>query len=289
MTGGRRTAVLVVLILVLAAVSVATAALRTDDEPTGVAVDEAVTNAYRDTLSAGAAGIAFFFRVEDLPGELGLPSVAGEGRLDLAGGGAAVTLEISEALAGFSGATAGRVDLVDDGTDAFVRAPGEDRWRPVDPAARRTSGGGFDLIAGTDVGAGLAFVADATVAAEPDGEDLVRGRLAKRFEVTLDPGAVEEGSRGASIAEQLEAVGFDELFAYVWIDEDGRVARVRYDADLARLQGGGPFGAGGRFVTELELFDYGVDLDAERPPEREVEGAPVDLAELEALLGGLGI
>lgn len=282
MTSRRRAGALAVALCLVAGCS------GGDEEPDRKAM---LDDAFDATFEAGTAGLGFLFRIENLPPELGDVSVAGEGQTSLSGNGATLKLNVSEGLAEFSGATPGRIDLVDDGAEAFIRlgTDGAALWRPIDDGARRPDEGGFDLLAGTDPSAGLAFVAEAAVAADVEVEDLVRERPATRYEVTLEPERVSASGRGRGIADQLLALGFEQVFAYVWLDDAGRVVRVRYDADLARLEGGGPFGAGGRFVTEFELFDFGAPLQVELPPSPERASEPVDQAELQLLLGGLGI
>jgi hypothetical protein len=69
----------------------------------------------------------------------------------------------------------------------------------------------------------------------------------------------------------------------VWIDDEGRMRKMAIVMDLTELfdQLGGddmPAGFGGEMQMELELHDYGVEVDVEAPPAADVER--LDLSEL---------
>jgi len=276
----RFVAVVVVLVL---GIAVLVSTRGGDAPPEALAIVEA---AFAATGARDSTGVGLLVRIEDLPPELGALGIAGEGRAAFDGEGASLTLEVTEAMAELTGAEPGRVELVDDGENAFVRQ-GDGPWRPIAPDGR-TGGSGVDLIAGTDPLAGFSFMAAAVVEATEEATDLVRGRQTTRYEVRLDPARLDGDPRpAASIAAALE--GFVPVFGLVWVDEDGFVVRARYDADLARLSGGGPLGVGGRFVSEFELFDLDTPVRPELPAPAEVEGSPLDATELELVLGGIGL
>ncbi|HUF33197.1 MAG TPA: hypothetical protein VMN58_08335 [Acidimicrobiales bacterium] len=255
-------------------------------DETGEVDPQVVRDSINLVASDGTTAIAFSVRLEGLPPDFGDLSVTGEGLASLDHDGARIELEVSEGMAEVVGAEAGVVELVDDGTEAVVRAQGEP-WRQVTGEARQGGGGGFTLIRGTDALAGVRFMERAVVTARLLGSNDVRGRPATRYLVTLDPSVVEGDDAAAAIAADLDAAGFGILAGYAWVDDDGRLVRARYDVDLGDLTGGGPFGAGGRFVSEVELFDVGADLDRTLPTVGGRGGQAVEPTELRRLLGGV--
>jgi len=117
--------------------------------------------------------------------------------------------------------------------------------------------------------------------AEKVGTEAVRDVETVHYRATVDldkaaaasPAGVRDDLR--EVARQL---GTSKLAVEAWLDADGRVRRLRYTVDLARLDENAPAkGAGrGTVVATLDLFDFGTDVAVAPPPADQV----TDLADL---------
>ncbi len=159
----------------------------------------------------------------------------------------------------------GDLEVVADGTDVYLRSPGnplvddDTTWLKVE------AGGVVDdpqqaigLITGTDPGQVLDAFAQAEDV-EDRGEEDVRGTTTVHYETSLPAGAVLDqfgGSQRATI-ESMQEQGYDvRINVGVWLDEDNRPRRIR---SVTVVEG----------ILEarltMELFDFGGDVDVEVP------------------------
>lgn len=126
----------------------------------------------------------------------------------------------------------------------------------------------------------LAYLRGVSDDVEELGRAELRGEDVTLYEVVLDLRAlVEEGAGELSSEEEelvaqgmdeLESLGLDTLTARVWIDDEGRMRKMAYDLDLPAHEGGGTAS------FEMELYDFGVEVVVEAPPDDEV----VDFTEI---------
>lgn len=203
-----------------------------------------------------------------------------------------------------SGALQMRIDLGDDtpetetlllGDEVFLRSPlfelftgDPDLWVRVDLTAAAAQEGFDDgLVEGnTGPAALLAQLEGATDEATELGREDVREVATTHVRVTVDTDAAIERS-APEAREQLrayaEATGLPATYPLeLWIDDDGLVRRIRTVLDVpvgGEGEQGGDAAEEGAAVTQetvLELYDFGVSVDLQRP----AQDRTVDLAEL---------
>ena len=103
------------------------------------------------------------------------------------------------------------------------------------------------------------------------GEETVRGVETTHYRAVVDLerlGAQAPAGHGAEWAAYVQALkarlGTNEVPVEIWVDGDGLLRRLRQEY---RFGGGG----GGISTTiTMELYDFGVEVDVERPPPDEV-------------------
>jgi hypothetical protein len=112
---------------------------------------------------------------------------------------------------------------------------------------------------------------------EEVGTEKVRDEQTTHYSGTLDARAALDQVGGSlrDTAEQgFEAAGVDTLPFEAWIDDDGRLRKLSLTMEVpaSDATGGQPFTS----VTEVEMYDFGVDVDVEAPPADQVQdGAPL--------------
>jgi hypothetical protein len=104
------------------------------------------------------------------------------------------------------------------------------------------------------------------------GEETVRGVETTHYRALIDLErlATEEPELRDSLRALSSEQGLDAVPTEVWIDGDGLVRRLRQDYETS------PSGAKTRTSVTMELYDFGVEVDAERPEPEEV----FDISEL---------
>lgn len=114
---------------------------------------------------------------------------------------------------------------------------------------------------------------------EEKGREDVRGVATTRYEAQVDlrkfPDVLPEEQREQakkSIDALIEQLGGEaELPMEVWVDDDGLIRRQRFEFGF-EPEGGTEFS----FRYDIELYDFGVKVDAKPPPEEDT----ADLGEL---------
>lgn len=136
----------------------------------------------------------------------------------------------------------------------------------------------------------LGLLSAASDDVEEIGTEDVRGVATRHFKMTVDlQRTVQDASEDvkAAMAQAVEQFGFGTYPAEVWIDDDDLPRRVAFSMDLSKAkipgaEGIDPGAAGlGTMTIEMDMFDYGVDVDLEIPPASET----MDMAEF---MGGMG-
>ncbi|MEX1178894.1 MAG: hypothetical protein WEB09_10565 [Nitriliruptor sp.] len=212
-----------------------------------------------------------------------------EGAQDLATGALRMEIDLGD--------TSSSTETLLLGDEMFARSPlfaiftgDESTWVRVDLAATAEAEGldAETLLGGqTGPAALLGQLEGASGDLEELGSEEVRGVETTHLRVTIDTGAAIEQA-DPQIREQLrtysEASGLPDSYPMeLWIDGDGLVRRIRTLLDVPDAQAGDSEAGGVTQQTTLELFDFGVQVDLDRPlPEQTVELSEL-IAELEEL------
>jgi hypothetical protein len=174
----------------------------------------------------------------------------------------------------------GAVEAIADGAVLYMKfpaavaqqLPGGKSWVKLDlEAAARLSG--FDLSELSQVQQGdptqaLQYLRGASDDVKKVGEEDVRGARTTHYKGTFDLKKAASSLSGASrtaFNKAIAKLGTSTLPADIWIDDAGRARKLSFTQDAADVT--------------LELYDFGVEVDAAPPAASDV----VDLAEL---LGG---
>lgn len=194
--------------------------------------------------------------------------IAGEGEFQAEPPRGRLTMQVAQA--GSRTDVAG-TEIVYDGRVLYMAAPGaaagpEQRWVAVDLGEDGRLGqfGGFDR---TDPAQALAYL-QAADEVEEVGTEEVRGAQTTQYRLTVDlREAAERSTEYRAVIEQsLETGGAAEVPADVWVDEDGRVRRVRMVyGDVPTAQG-----TTAEVTVTTELYDFGADVNVEPPPPDQV-------------------
>lgn len=191
-------------------------------------------------------------------------------------------------------AGAGRTEVLLDRDNVYLKLGrqlpglGNKPWLKIDLDA--VAGGQGDSIEAlrqlqaNDPSAVLNYLRGVTGKVTELGVETVRGAATTHYKATIDLAKAAESSPEEvrdDLAEVRRQLGESRLPVEAWIDDEGRLRRLRYRIDLAELGDDAPAkGAGtGTATANLELFDFGVDVAVTTPP----EGETTDLARL---LGG---
>jgi hypothetical protein len=150
-------------------------------------------------------------------------------------------------------------------------------WVKVDLAASGLHGGadGAQLrqFQQADPTQFLAYLRGVSDEVETLGREAVRGVGTTHYRATVDlerasreAGAFTDPERFRQLVEQL---GTSTVDLDVWVDDEGRVRRQRFEQPL-------PEPPGATVGVTLELFDYGAPVEVSAPPADQV----TDLTEL---------
>jgi hypothetical protein len=174
----------------------------------------------------------------------------------------------------------GAIEAIADGSVLYMKfpaalaqqLPGGKSWVKLDvEAAARQSG--FDLSELSQVQQGdptqaLRYLRGASDDVKKVGEDDLRGAHTTHYTATLDlkkAASSLSGSQRTAYDKAIAKLGTATLPADIWIDDAGRARKLSFTQDAADVT--------------LELYDFGVDVDATPP-------APSDVVDLAELLGG---
>ena len=244
------------------------------DDASPVEIVRAAATKTSDTSSR------FSMNVE-VPGPQG-GTVTGEGVLDYEDRRGTLSIQIPGM---------GTIDAVMDGLVMYLRfpeqvraeIPGGKQWIRLDLATLGEKSG-VDLSAllqaqQSDPTQTLQYLRGASDDVREVGEEEVRGEPTTHYKATVDLKAAAEqleGDARAAYEQAIARIGTTTLPLDVWIDDDGRARRMEFVQDMSALLAGS--GASGEMRFRMELFDFGVEVDAEPPPADQV-------TDLGALLG----
>jgi hypothetical protein len=262
-------------LLALAAVAIVLTACGGDD---GESPQGLLTESGERTFEAGTARAAF---TVELSGAPGLPpggvSFAGEGVFDFERELGRISMDMSDLLASAgAGQVDGSIELLTHDMVLFLRAPflnqalGVDTpWVRLDLAALAEAEVGADLdqlnrFTSNDPRRVLAMLGGVTEdGIEEIGEEDVRGVGTTHYRAAVDlERAYEEAGAitdRAAFRRFIDEIGRSEVVLDAWLDDDGLLRRVEYAVPL-------PDGSG-ESRSQVELFDFGVEVDVATPPE----------------------
>ena len=236
---------------------------------------EAVRRAPDRTIEAGSAraGLNVSFTSGGAP-----VAIRGDGVFDLRNRVGGLTLDLGALAGAFGG---GPVETVIGGDAVYVRLPpgqpGGRPWLRLDVATLSQQAGltqgSLAQLQQADPTQALTYLKGALDDVDEVGQEDVRGEETTHYRGTVDlrkaSASLPPEAQGG--VEQLVAsLGTSTLPADVWIDDDGRIRRMRFSADA---DGAGPSQPG---TVEIDLFDFGVTADVQLPPPDQV----TDLANL---------
>ncbi len=233
------------------------------DDPVDV-----VRAAPEKTIDAGTARVAINISFAST-GTTG--AVTGEGAFDLQDARGAFTLNLGAFGASFGATT---LDAVLDGSTIFLKVPpqltaaaGNKQWVRIDLATlSQQTGidiGSLGQLQSVDPGQALRFLEGAVDDMEEVGEEPVRGEQTTHYRGTVDlrrASAEVDADARAAVDQAIESLGTSTFPADVWVDDEGRMRKLSFQ--IARSDGG-PQTAG---RLELELYDFGTEVDAQPPP-----------------------
>jgi hypothetical protein len=229
---------------------------------------ETVRQSPERTAAAGSARVGLSITFSSA-GNQGV--VSGDGLVDLTNSRGAVTLD----LGGLGGTLiSGPVDTVLAREGLFVKLPpsllaGSKPWVKIDLSAVAGAAGvnlgSVGQLQSVDPSQVLHFLKGAADSVKKVGEEQVRDVETTHYRGNLDlnkaaadaPPEVQEAIRQA-----ISGLGTSTIPANVWIDDEGRMRRLR-------LQTAGESGAPAG-TLEFELYDFGVTADVQLPPADQV-------------------
>ncbi len=224
------------------------------------------------------------------------PSTTGEGVVDFENQSGNLTLQ----LPSFGQASPGELELAYQGTVLYYRASSlfpdaPTPWVSIDIAEVSEELTGTDLGqlnqgANNDPSNTLALLNGVADDVEEVGTEEVRGEETTHYRATVDVRRALDHQGAIADRQQFETFldrfGAETIPVEVWLDDEGRARRMRYDQPLPDTPGV-PIPADAGVSLTIELYDFGVDEPVEIPPPSEV----TDLTEAttgaaEGVIGG---
>lgn len=208
---------------------------------------------------------------------------SGEGDLDYRGQRGNMTFDLSSL--GLPGASGGKVEMVFLGDVFFMKLPIEDPqlqgrpWLKMDIAALSRQSGvdvrRFQQLRDNDPSDALNDLRGVSDDVKTVGTERVRGTRTTHYRATINlDKAVQQvpPEQRDRYRRRVEQLGVKTLPTDVWVDEDGRLRRMRMEVDLsrARPQGADASVPRGTVLSTFELFDFGVKVNVQEPPPDQV-------------------
>jgi hypothetical protein len=243
--------------------------------------EAAVAEAATKSQDAGSSRVALELTMTGFAPE---PlSITGEGIQDPGQRLARFTMDLSEVgeLTG-GGVELGEIEMVLDGSILFMRLPFLQAvdlkpWIELDLESIAEQEG-LDLpslqqLGQADPALTFAYLRAASDETEEVGKEDVRGVETTHYRMTVKLAQVAEllpseqrEQMRAAVQAVIEATGLETVPVEVWIDDDAFVRRM----DLAYEDVEVAPGKKGSMSMSMELYDYGVAVDVERPPSDQV-------------------
>jgi hypothetical protein len=241
----------------------------------------AVVEAANKTSEAGSSRASFEITMTGVAPE---PfTMTGEGVFDSSKRKGRMTMDLS-ALAEGTGQELGDAEMIFDEFVVYMKFPFLQALQPsLKPWLKfdiRELGKeqGFDLgelsqLNQNDPSQALQYLRAASDDVREVGEEEVRGVETTHYRMTIDlqkvvdqaPEDQREQLR-ASIDQLIEQSGVRTVPTEVWVDDDGLARRMKLTYEGMRFAPGQQ----GDMTMTMELYDFGVEVDVEPPPESEV-------------------
>jgi len=157
--------------------------------------------------------------------------------------------------------------------------PAGKSWVKVDLA---TAGATVGANGATDPCQALDYLRGTSDRVTRVGSEDVRGTQTAHYRAVVDLNKAAERSPTSreQIKSTIKLLGTSTQPLEVWIDAEGRVRRMKYAVDLSKSKAtASTTAAPGSATFTLDLFDFGVPVQATLPP-------PDQVADLSALTGG---
>jgi len=157
----------------------------------------------------------------------------------------------------------------------------EKPWVKIDAAAQAgASASGITPGQNGDPSQSLDFLRGASGDVKRIGSEPVRGVPTTHYAAVLDLQKAADASSAkskATIESLIKTLGSSKQPTDVWLDNDGRLRRLRYSIDLSKTKvATSTPGTAGTVTFTLELYDFGTPVKVDIPPADQV----TDLASL---------
>jgi len=241
--------------------------------------EQVLAAAGETTTEAGTSRMAMTVSTEsdgstDATGAPVAPGLAleAEGLIDYETGHGTMTMDMGSL--GVPGAPAGDAEMRMLGSVVYMRLPGSELgnrpWIKFDLEAMGEGAPALGLNpASNDPRGVLDALRGVSGEVEEVGEESVRGVAATHYRANVDLKKAQEEvpeARRDDFAAFSKQLGIESLPIDVWVDEEGRARRFAYEV-VTPAAAQTP---ASRVDLVIELFDFGVEVDVEPPPESEV-------------------
>lgn len=243
--------------------------------------EQVLAAAGETTAEAGTSRLAMTVSAESAEPSTGssVPAAAPlqmevEGLIDYETGHGIMTMDMG--ALGIPGAPEGDAEMRMLGSVVYMKLPGNELgnrpWIKFDLEAMAEAGGapvpGLNPASNDPRGV-LDALRGVSGDVEDLGEDSVRGVATTHYRANVDLSKAEEAvpeARRKDFAAFSEQLGIETLPIEVWVDEEGRARRFAYEVDTpATAQA-----PASQVELIVDLYDFGVKVDVEAPPESEV-------------------
>ena len=128
--------------------------------------------------------------------------------------------------------------------------------------------GALEQLRESDPTRALAYLRGASGKVEDVGEEEIRGARTTHYRMTVDlrKAARRDPSESENLERVIERIGVEKMPADVWVDDAGRVRRLKLAYENVRLAPGQE----GDVTLRMDLFDFGVAVDVAPPPRSQV-------------------
>ena len=244
---------------------------------------ERIAQAATKTTEAGSARFAMTMSMQGGAQEV---TVDAEGAMEFASQKVAMTMNLGEL-----GAQAGMdtIEMLSEGQTIYMKFPNHEQLRLPTPWLKMDLGEltgvpGMESLSqlnSNDPSKTLEMLRGVSEDVEEIGTEDVRGTSTTHYKANMDLNKaiaeIPEEDREA-LEQQFEQLGTDTVPTEVWIDDEGLLRRQTSTVDLSKVKGAASGGAAPtEMVIEMELFDFGAEVDVDAPPKAEV----TDFAELQ--------
>ncbi|MDQ3890410.1 MAG: hypothetical protein M3312_07635 [Actinomycetota bacterium] len=272
---------LAVALLALAAVSAAACSGGGNE----VAAEQAIAAAPAKTARAGSYRTDFSITTSGITGKP--VKLTGEGIFDAEKRAGRMTLDMSRLGAAVGRRDLGVATIVFERLVVYLRLPFlrelQPKLKPWLALDLQKLGeeegidlGGLEQLGESDPSRALAYLRGASGKVEEVGQEEIRGARTTHYRMTVDlhKAARRDPSERESLERVIERSGVQKIPADVWVDDAGRVRRLKLAYENVRLAPGQE----GDLTMRMDLFDFGVDVDVAPPP----AGRVTDVSDLAA-------